>query len=207
MDEKRLEQQIAFCREIDKEKFVGRQTWLTGAVRKENDAEHAWHMAVMTVLLSEYANEEIDVLRTMTMLLIHDLVEIYAGDTYAYDEEGKKTQKSRELAAADRLFQMLPEDQGKKFREIWEEFEAENTPESRFARTMDNLQPMMLNAATDGKSWADRGIRLSQILGRNKNTAKGSEVLWEYAKENFLQPNLEKGRIVKDVPLNGQNKE
>ena len=201
MDEKRLEQQIAFCREIDKEKFIGRQTWLTGAVRKENDAEHAWQMAVMTVLLSEYANEEIDVLRTMTMLLIHDLVEIYAGDTYAYDEEGKKTQKSRELAAADRLFQMLPEDQGEKFREIWEEFEAENTPESRFARTMDNLQPMMLNAATDGKSWADRGIRLSQILGRNKNTAKGSEVLWEYAKENFLQPNLEKGRIVEDVPL------
>lgn len=207
MDEKRLEQQIAFCREIDKEKFIGRQTWLTGAVRKENDAEHAWHMAVMTVLLSEYANEEIDVLRTMTMLLIHDLVEIYAGDTYAYDEEGKKTQKSRELAAADRLFQMLPEDQGEKFREIWDEFEAENTPESRFARTMDNLQPMMLNAATDGKSWADRGIRLSQILGRNKNTAKGSEVLWEYAKENFLQPNLEKGRIVEDVPLNGQSEE
>ena len=206
MDEKRLEQQIAFCREIDKEKFIGRQTWLTGATRKENDAEHAWHMAVMTVLLSEYANEEIDVLRTMTMLLIHDLVEIYAGDTYAYDEEGKKTQKRRELAAADRLFQMLPEDQGKKFREIWEEFEAENTSESRFARTMDNLQPMMLNAATDGKSWADRGIRLSQILGRNKNTAKGSEVLWEYAKENFLQPNLEKGRIVEDVPLNEQNK-
>lgn len=206
MDEKRLEQQIAFCREIDKEKFIGRQTWLTGAVRKENDAEHAWHMAVMTVLLSEYANEEIDVLRTMTMLLIHDLVEIYAGDTYAYDEEGKKTQKSREIAAADRLFHMLPEDQGKKFREIWEEFEAENTPESRFARTMDNLQPMMLNAATDGKSWADRGIRLSQILGRNKNTAKGSEVLWEYAKENFLQPNLDKGRIVEDVPLNGQSK-
>ena len=206
MDEKRLEQQIAFCREIDKEKFIGRQTWLTGATRKENDAEHAWHMAVMTVLLSEYANEEIDVLRTMTMLLIHDLVEIYAGDTYAYDEEGKKTQKRRELAAADRLFQMLPEDQGKKFREIWEEFEAENTPESRFARTMDNLQPMMLNAATDGKSWADRGIRLSQIRGRNKNTAKGSEVLWEYAKENFLQPNLEKGRIVEDVPLNEQNK-
>lgn len=206
MDEKRLEQQIAFCREIDKEKFIGRQTWLTGATRKENDAEHAWHMAVMTVLLSEYANEEIDVLRTMTMLLIHDLVEIYAGDTYAYDEEGKKTQKRRELAAADRLFQMLPEDQGKKFWEIWEEFEAENTPESRFARTMDNLQPMMLNAATDGKSWADRGIRLSQILGRNKNTAKGSEVLWEYAKENFLQPNLEKGRIVEDVPLNEQNK-
>ncbi len=199
MDKKRLKEQMAFCEEIDKEKMVGRQTWLTGAVRKENDAEHAWHMAVMTILLSEYANEDIDVLRTVTMLLIHDLVEIYAGDTYAYDEEGKKTQKLREQAAADRLFQMLPPDQEAGFRKIWEEFEAENTPESHFARTMDNLQPMMLNAATDGKSWAERGIHLSQILGRNKNTAKGSKVLWEYAKENFLQPNLDKGRIVEDV--------
>ncbi|WP_455056482.1 HD domain-containing protein [Jutongia sp.] len=205
MDNERLEQQMAFCLEIDKEKFIGRQTYLTGAVRRENDAEHAWHMAIMTILLSEYANEEIDVLRTVTMLLIHDLVEIDAGDTYAYDEEGKKTQKARELAAADRIFQILPPDQGKKFREIWEEFEAQNTPESRFARTMDNLQPMMLNNATDGKSWADRGIRLSQILGRNRNTYKGSKALWEYAKENFLQPNLDKGRIVEDVPLNGQN--
>ena len=139
MDNERLEQQMAFCLEIDKEKFIGRQTYLTGAVRRENDAEHAWHMAIMTILLSEYANEEIDVLRTVTMLLIHDLVEIDAGDTYAYDEEGKKTQKARELAAADRIFQILPPDQGKKFREIWEEFEAQNTPESRFARTMDNL--------------------------------------------------------------------
>lgn len=205
MDNERLEQQMAFCLEIDKEKFIGRQTYLTGAVRRENDAEHAWHMAIMTILLSEYANEEIDVLRTVTMLLIHDLVEIDAGDTYAYDEEGKKTQKARELAAADRIFQILPPDQGKKFREIWEEFEDQNTPESRFARTMDNLQPMMLNNATDGKSWADRGIWLSQILGRNRNTDKGSKALWEYAKENFLQPNLDKGRIVEDVPLNGQN--
>ena len=205
MDNERLEQQMAFCLEIDKEKFIGRQTYLTGAVRRENDAEHAWHMAIMTILLSEYANEEIDVLRTVTMLLIHGLVEIDAGDTYAYDEEGKKTQKVRELAAADRIFQILPPDQGKKFREIWEEFEAQNTPESRFARTMDNLQPMMLNNATDGKSWAERGIRLSQILGRNRNTDKGSEALWKYAKENFLQTNLDKGRIVEDVPLNGQN--
>ena len=205
MEKEELTQLFNFFREIDKEKFIGRQTYLTDGVRKENDAEHAWHMAIMTILLSEYANEEIDVLRTVTMLLIHDLVEIDAGDTYAYDEEGKKTQKVRELAAADRIFQILPPDQGKKFREIWEEFEAQNTPESRFARTMDNLQPMMLNNATDGKSWAERGIRLSQILGRNRNTDKGSEALWKYAKENFLQPNLDKGRIVEDVPLNGQN--
>ena len=200
MDE-RLKKQLDFALEIDKEKNILRQTHLSGHGRNENDAEHAWHMAIMAYLLREYSNEPVDITRVMLMCLIHDVVEIDAGDTYAYDEEGKKTQKRRELVAADRLFQMLPEDQGKKFREIWEEFEAENTPESRFARTMDNLQPMMLNAATDGKSWADRGIRLSQILGRNKNTAKGSEVLWEYAKENFLQPNLEKGRIVEDVPL------
>ena len=205
--DKRLQQQLDFALEIDKEKNIFRQTHLSGHGRNENDAEHAWHMAIMAYLLREYSNEAVDISKVMLMCLLHDIVEIDAGDTYAYDEEGKKTQKSRELAAADRLFQMLPEDQGEKFREIWEEFEAENTPESRFARTMDNLQPMMLNAATDGKSWADRGIRLSQILGRNKNTAKGSEVLWEYAKENFLQPNLEKGRIVEDVPLNGQSEE
>ena len=168
MDE-RLKKQLDFALEIDKEKNILRQTHLSGHGRNENDAEHAWHMAIMAYLLREYSNEPVDITRVMLMCLIHDVVEIDAGDTYAYDEEGKKTQKRRELVAADRLFQMLPEDQGKKFREIWEEFEAENTPESRFARTMDNLQPMMLNAATDGKSWADRGIRLSQILGRNKS--------------------------------------
>jgi len=199
MEKSRLEKQIEFCREIDKEKFIGRQTYLTGGERKENDAEHAWHMAIMTVLLSEYANEEIDVLKTVTMLLIHDLVEIDAGDTYAYDEESKKTQKQRELAAADRIFGLLPEDQQKKFRGLWEEFEAEETPEARFARTMDNIQPTMLNDVTDGKSWAERGVRLSQILGRNKNTGKGSETLWNYSYENFIAPNVEKGRIKKDI--------
>lgn len=123
MEENRIDKQFDFFREIDKEKFIGRQTYLTDAVRKENDAEHAWHMAVMTILLSEYSNEKIDVLKTVTMLLIHDLVEIDAGDTYAYDEEGKKTKRAREVAAADRIFGLLPEDQGKKLRELWEEFE------------------------------------------------------------------------------------
>lgn len=108
----RLEQQFAFIREIDKEKFIGRQTYLTDGERKENDAEHAWHMAIMTVLLAEYSNEPIDVLKTVTMLLIHDLVEIDAGDTYAYDEEAKKTQRERELKGAERIFGMLPPDQG-----------------------------------------------------------------------------------------------
>lgn len=149
MEKSRIEKQFEFCREIDKEKFIGRQTYLTDRNSKENDAEHAWHMALMAVLLSEYSNEPIDVLKTVTMLLLHDLVEIDAGDTYAYDEEAKKTQKQRELAAADRIFGLLPEDQQEKLRGLWEEFEAESTPEARFARTLDNIQPTMLNAATE----------------------------------------------------------
>lgn len=191
----RLEQQFEFIREIDKEKFIGRQTYLSDGRRKENDAEHAWHMAIMTILLSEYANEEIDVLKTVTMLLIHDIVEIDAGDTYAYDEEAKKTQKEREQKAAERIFGLLPPNQGEKFKKIWEEFEARETKEARFARTMDNLQPMMLNDATDGKAWVEHGVHLEQIMKRNQNTAEGSETLWEYAYQNFILPNVEKGRI------------
>ena len=143
MENERLKQQFAFCLEADKEKKIGRQTYISDASRKENDAEHAWHMALMTLILSEYANEEIDVLRTISMILIHDIVEIDAGDTYAYDEEAKKSQKEREEKAADRIFSMLPEDQKCKFRELWEEFEAQETKEAKFARTMDNIQPMI----------------------------------------------------------------
>lgn len=192
----RLEQQFQFIQEIDKEKFIGRQTYLSDGQRKENDAEHAWHLALMTILLSEHANKEIDVLKTVTMVLIHDIVEIDAGDTYAYDEVGKLTQRAREEAAAERIFGLLPEDQGEKLRQLWEEFEARETPEAKFARTMDNLQPMMLNAATDGRAWVEHNVHLSQIMKRNERTGEGSEKLWEYAQEKFLKPNLEKGRIV-----------
>ena len=195
MDKERLKQQFDFCKEIDKEKFIKRQTYLSNGIEKENDAEHAWHMAIMTLLLSEYANEEIDVLKTVSMLLIHDLVEIDAGDTYAYDEEAKKTQKERELAAADRIFGLLPEDQGQKFRALWEEFEACQTPEAKFARIMDNVQPTMLNAATGGKSWSERGVKLSQILKRNERTKEGSQELWNYSLDNFIKPNVEAGNI------------
>ena len=194
----RLEKQINFIREMDKEKFIGRQTYLSDGKRKENDAEHAWHLALMTLLLSEYANEKIDTLKTMTMVLFHDVVEIDAGDTYAYDEEGKKTQAQREQKAAERLYGLLPEDQGAKLKAIWEEFEAKNTPESRFAHTMDNLQPVILNAATDGKAWLEHGVHLSQILGRNKKTAEGSRELWQYAYEKMIAPNAAKGRIIED---------
>lgn len=201
MDKERLEKQFAFCLEVDKEKKIERQTYISDASRQENDAEHAWHMALMTLILSEYANEEIDILKTISMILIHDVVEIDAGDTYAYDEEGKKTQKERELKAADRIFAMLPEDQQARFRALWDEFEAAETKEAKFARTMDNLQPMMLNNATDGKSWKKKGVRLSQVLKRNERTPKGSKELWDYAYENMLKPNVEKGRIVDDTIL------
>ena len=195
MDKNRIDKQFEFFREIDKEKFIERQTYLTGAKRRENDAEHAWHMAVMTFLLSEYANEEIDVLRTIKMLLIHDIVEIDAGDTFAYDKEGQKSQREREEKAAKRIFGLLPSDQGEKLMDLWEEFETGETKEARFAHTMDNIQPMMLNAANDGKSWQEWGVKLGQILNRNKNTSKGSQILWDYAYNSFVLPNVKKGRI------------
>ena len=198
MDE-RIEKQFAFIKEIDKEKFIERQTLLNGGKRKENDAEHAWHMALMTILLSEYSNEEIDVLKTVTMLLLHDIVEIDAGDTYCYDEEGKKTQHERERMAADRIFGLLPEDQCEKLKNLWLEFEKGETAEAKFAHTMDNIQPLMLNDATDGKMWVERKIALSQVLGRQKNTPKGSQTLWEYSFDNFIKPNVIKGRLIDDT--------
>ncbi len=197
-DEARLSRIVEFCKVIDREKFVRRHTYLTDGVRFENDAEHAWHMAVMTLLLSEYSNRKIDVLRVVSILLIHDLVEIYAGDTFAYDEEGKKSQRARELAAADRLFAQLPEDLGGKFRDLWDEFEAAETPESKFAHTMDNFQPMMLQSATRGKAWKEGGRRLSEVLRRNEKSADGSEALWDYARKHFIQPELDSGNLIKD---------
>ena len=198
-EKSRIDRQFDFIREIDKEKFITRQTFLSDAKRRENDAEHAWHMAIMTLLLSEYANEEIDVLRVLSMLLIHDLVEIDAGDTYAYDEERKQTQRVREVKAADRIYGILPDDQGEKLRELWEEFEEAQTPEAKFAHVMDNVQPAMLNDYTEGKDWIAKGVRLSQILERNAHTAEGSQKLWDYAYTNFIEPNVKTGKIKDDT--------
>lgn len=198
MEKDRLEKQLKFCTEIDKEKEIFRQTYLADGSRKENDAEHAWHTAIMTYLLAEYANEEIDVAKTMMMLLIHDIVEVDAGDTYAYDESGKQTQKEREEKAADRLYGLLPEDQKKALRALWNEFEEGKSKEARFARVMDNLQPMMLNVASDGKSWTEHQVAVSKILKRNEQTPFGSKKLWDYAKENWIKPNVEAKRIIDD---------
>ncbi len=191
-----MERQFRFALEADKEKRIGRQTYLSNGAEKENDAEHAWHAALMAILLGEYSNEKIDLLKTVTMLLIHDMVEIDAGDTYAYDDNAKQTQREREEKAADRIFGMLPDDQRDRLRGLWEEFEAAQTPEAKFARTMDNIQPAMLNCATDGRAWKEKGVKLSQILERNKITPEGSNALWEYSLNNFIMPNVEKGRII-----------
>ena len=197
-DIERFEKQLAFIREIDKEKMIKRQSYNTDGVTHENDAEHAWHMAIMTLLLSEYSNSEIDILKTISMLLIHDLVEIYAGDTYAYDEEGKKTQAEREAKAAEKLYGMLPEDQGEYLKSLWLEFEAQETPEAKFARTMDCFQPLILNDATNGRAWKEHDVRRSWVMKRNMNTHYGSEDIWEYARENLIEKNVRNGNIIDD---------
>ena len=196
MDFSRLQEQFNFILEMDKEKQIMRRTHIHGYSRNESDAEHAWHMALMTMLLAEYSNEPIDVLHTVEMLIVHDLVEVDAGDTYAYDVEGNKTKEAREQAAADRIYGLLPEDQGKRLRALWDEFEAYEKPEDKFAHVMDNIQPMMLNAANDGKDWKNHGVHLEQILKRNEHTAEGSDKIWTYAKENFIDPHIAKGNIL-----------
>ncbi len=198
-DTERLRKQMEFSLEIDKEKSIARQNYTADGSRRENDTEHAWHMAVMALILSEYANEPVDLLKTVSMILIHDLVEIDAGDTYAYDEDGKLTQRQRELAAAERIFNILPEDQALRFRELWDEFEERQTPESKFARTLDNIQPAMLNAASGGISWKEHSVRLSSILKRNEISPEGARALWDYSRENFIMPNVENGIITDDT--------
>lgn len=194
----RLEQQLAFIKEIDGLKKIGRQTYLKDASRKENDAEHSWHLAVMALLLSEYSNEPVDVLRVMSMVLIHDVVELDAGDTYAYDDAGNATKRERELAAAERIFRILPKDQAEHLRGLWDEFEAAQTPEAKFAHTLDNLQPMMLNDATGGKAWREHQVKLSQVMRRQEKTGEGSEAIWAYAKKHLIDKNVELGAIIKD---------
>lgn len=193
MDE-RLKKQMDFLLEADKLKFITRQTYLSDGKRKENDGEHSWHLALMAVLLSEYSNEKIDLVKVITMVLIHDMVEIDAGDTYAYDAVGNQSKREREVKAADRIFNILPQDQAEKFRQLWEEFEAYETPEAKFAHVCDNVQPLMLNDATDGLAWREHDVKKSQILQRNRRTGEGSQVLMEYI-NRILDKNVESGNL------------
>ena len=190
----RLEQQISFLLEVDKMKKIYRQTHSLGRERAENDAEHSWHLALMAFLLSEYANDKVDVAKVMKMVLVHDLVEIDAGDTYAYDEKGNTSKRERELKAADRIFGLLPEEQGKELRDLWDEFEEYETPEAKYAHTLDNFQPLMLNNANGGGDWKDHKVRKSQIYKRNAKTGEGSREIWEYMAE-LIDENTKAGNI------------
>ncbi len=190
----RLKKQLEFSLEIDKEKNVLRQTHLSGGGRRENDAEHAWHMAVMSYLLREYSNDEIDISKTMLMCLIHDLVEIDAGDTYAYDDEAKKSQKEREDRAKERIFGMLPPDQEEELKALFEEFEEGASAEARFARAMDNLQPLILNNSNNGNDWREHGVSASQVYNRQKRTEAGSAKLYEVT-EDIIKDHIAKGNL------------
>ena len=194
MNRERFEKQLSFILEADKEKNILRQTHLTGYSRRENDAEHAWHMAMMIYLLKEYSNKEIDVAKAMMMALIHDIVEIDAGDTYAYDTDGLQTQKEREQRATERIFGMLPEDQCSELRALFEEFEACESAEARFAKAMDNFQPLLLNHANGGMDWRAHKVTKTKVVGRQNTTALGSEKIWEYTEE-IINENVDKGNI------------
>lgn len=190
----RLEQQMNFILELDKLKEIGRQSYILSGQRKENDAEHSWHLALMCLLLDEHSNEAIDKLKAMAMVLIHDVVEIDAGDTYAYDEAGNETKTAREEAAADRIFNLLPTDQAEYFRSLWNEFEEGKSPEAKFAVTLDKVQPILLNDGTGGKAWMEHGVTKSQVMKRNINTGDGSMNLWNYAKDK-VDKNIQLGTI------------
>lgn len=196
-EKERLEKQIRFIMEADKVKNIFRQTYLADGERKENDAEHSWHLAMMAVLLQEHMKEKADLAKVMTMVLIHDLVEIDAGDTYAYDEKGAQTKREREVKAADRIFGLLPEDQGTYFRELWEEFEAYETPDAKFAHLLDNFQPLLLNDASGGKSWKEHGVHRAQPMKRNERIPETSETVWGKMLEIF-DKHVECGNLLED---------
>jgi len=193
MDE-RLKKQLDFALEIDKEKNVFRQTHLSGNGRNENDAEHAWHMAVMAYLLKEYSNEEVDIAKVMIMCLIHDIVEIEAGDTYAYDAEGKKTQKARENLAKEKIFSILPDDQKQEFINLFDEFEEHQSAEAKFVHAMDNLQPLLLSNSNGGKDWRAHNVSSKQVYERQSQTKLGSKKLFEVT-DSILQKHIKKGNL------------
>jgi putative hydrolase of HD superfamily len=195
----RLIKQMEFALLMDKQKAVGRQTYILDALRKENDAEHGWHLAVMTMLLAEYANEPIDVSRTVSMVIMHDVIEIYAGDTYAYDTVANESKRERELEAADKIFSILPDDQKEYFRGLWDEFEEKVTPEAKFANTMDSVQPLMLNDASGGLAWREHGVYAKQVRERaEKKIRPGSEKMYQWALE-IVDKNVKLGNLKEEI--------
>jgi putative hydrolase of HD superfamily len=189
-----LARQIQFLLEIDRLKQITRRTLIADGSRRENDAEHSWHLALFAVVLAEHGPAELDLARVIKMVLVHDLVEIDAGDTYCYDPAACATQRDRELAAAERIFALLPADQGNELRALWEEFEAKETAESRFAAALDRLQPVLLNYHTQGRAWLEHGVTRAQVIERNRHIAAGATRLWEYALA-LIDDAVEKGYL------------
>jgi putative hydrolase of HD superfamily len=191
----RLAQQIEFIAECDRLKEVFRQTINTTSRRAENDAEHSWHLCLCVVVLAEHANAPaLDLLRVLKMLIVHDLVEIDAGDTFAYDTAAMADQHEREARAADRIFGLLPSDQAREFRALWDEFEAKATAEARFATAVDRFQPMLLNCRTQGAAWNRHGVTHDRVVARNRHIAEGCAELWRYA-ERMLQEVVDAGHL------------
>ncbi|MFC1525333.1 HD family hydrolase [Candidatus Latescibacterota bacterium] len=190
----RLAQQLDFIAAMDQLKHVLRQTFLIDDHRRENDAEHSWHLCLMAIALAEHANEEVDLLRVLKMVILHDLVEIDAGDTFAYDVEGNRDKEDREALAADRIFGLLPDEQGRELRTLWEEFEGRRSPEARFAAALDRLQPMLLNYRGGGEAWRRHDVRAPQVVERNRHIAEGSQALWEYGRE-LIERAVSEGKL------------
>jgi putative hydrolases of HD superfamily len=190
----RLARQIEFIAECDKLKEIFRQTLNTQSRRAENDAEHSWHLCLCVIVLAEHANTPIDVLRVLKMVIIHDLVEIDAGDTFGYDTAGQVDQHARECVAADRIFGLLPSNQGAEFRALWDEFEAQQTPEAKFALSVDRLQPVLLNSRTEGGGWKRHGVTHDRVVARNSKIALGSAQLWRYV-EPMIQRAVDRGHL------------
>ncbi len=194
MDIERLSRQIEFLVEIDKLKSIVRQTLFVDGSRQEDSAEHSWHFALMAMVLAEHSEQQVDLFRVIKMILVHDLVEIDAGDTYCYDEKGNKDKPEREKMAADRIFNLLPQDQAFEFRLLWEEFEARQSPDAVFAAALDRLQPLLNNFRSGGVMWRKHGIRKEQVYRRNCHIKDGAPILWDYA-EKMIKDAIGKGWI------------
>ena len=193
----RLSRQIEFILEIDKLKSILRRSYLVHDPRRENSAEHSWHLAVLAMLLAEHANAEVNLLRVLKMLLVHDIVEIDAGDTFCYDTVGNETKAERETLAAQRIFGLLPDDQREELHELWGEFEARQTPEAKYAAALDRLMPLLHNYHTQGRSWREHGVTRAQVLERNRHIEEGSEAIWQYI-EVLIEDADRKGYLTQD---------
>ncbi|WP_442598587.1 HD domain-containing protein [Neobacillus sp. D3-1R] len=197
MNNQRLLDQIQFIVEIDKLKSIFRQSFIMDKSRNENDAEHTWHLSVMAIILLEHANDaHLDILKVLKMILIHDLVEIDAGDTFLYDEQGYMDKEERELKAAKRLFGLLPADQQEEYFSLWREFETKETPEARFAGALDRLHPLLHNYYTEGHTWKKHGLTSDRVLDKNKQIEWGSKELWKFA-EDLIHDAVRKGYLEK----------